>query len=392
MESLSNIIGKRTVGVVGVGKWGKHLVQTVSLHSLHPMLQSDPVRAKTEPNFPHVPLDELTERADIIFLSAPLDAIPGIILEMRAKLRPNQIVIDIGSSKEGFINLVQEIDSNDGTALFGSIHPMTGVPPDPPSLRGQNGIICPVSERSKEADMIGEAFFRSQEMTIHWMQAEVHDRLMRPIQGMPHFLQVAGCVAIGSGLSDGHTVDDLDRLCSPNSELFMLSVGRGMTLDAHLQASLIANMASSKEGKSELEQVIVSMQRILELAQHDKDRPKEERKLPAFIEDARDRLDPQKIWRTRMRAKTNTIIVRLGNIRKKSLHLTARKDHIGLLENICAILAHHGIDLNAIDSLPSKNGMEFELGRKDKALVDISRLASDLDAIDVLLAETDIQQ
>ena len=96
-----------------------------------------------------------------------------------------------------------------------------------------------------------------------------------------------------------------------------------------------------------------------------------------------------------MREQTNAIIVRLANIRAKSMHLTAQEDRIGLLKQICEILERHGIDLNAIDSLPSKKfpqGMEFELGRKDQASVNFPQLMKDLATIDVLLAETASQK
>jgi len=388
MESLSNIIGNKTVGIVGVGKWGTHLVQTLTPHSPHPILQSDPARAAVEQNFPHVPLIELTERADILILSTPLDTIVGILLEIRDKIRQGQIILDIASSKRGFADLLKEINK-EGRAIVGSIHPMTGAPPNPPSLRGQNGIICQISDQSNEAELIGEAFFSSQGMTIQRMRIEEHDRLMDLIQGKPHFFQVAACVAMGDGLKDGRPVDDLERLGSPNSELFMLSVGRGAILDADLQANLITSMVASSEGVSDIERIIASMQKILSIAKQDATRPTSERELSTFITKARSKLDPDKKWRERMKDKTNTIIVRLGNIRKKSLHLTARADRIGLLEEICAVLRHHGIDLNAIDSLPSKsfpNGMEFELGHKDTILVNIPQLIKDLDHIDVLLA------
>ena len=134
MESLSTIIGNQSVGIVGVGLWGKHLVETLQPQTSHPVLQSDWKRAAKEPNFPHVPLSELTEQSDIIFIAADLDAIPEIIREMRDKFRKGQIVIDIGSSKRGHIDLMREID-NDGKGGFGSIDPMRGGAPNPPSHR-----------------------------------------------------------------------------------------------------------------------------------------------------------------------------------------------------------------------------------------------------------------
>ena len=72
MESLSQIIGDRTIGVIGVGKWGKHLIQTLQPHTAHPVLQSDRLRAAVEPDFPHIPLMEMVKKAEIIFIATTL--------------------------------------------------------------------------------------------------------------------------------------------------------------------------------------------------------------------------------------------------------------------------------------------------------------------------------
>src|SRR3989344_832750 len=197
MESLSTIMGNRKIGVVGIGKWGRHLVRTLEPHTPHPILQSDPVRAETEPQFPHTPLFALVEEADIIFLSAPLTAIRDIIETIRGRLRQNQVIIDIASSKRSFIDLLQAMDAA-GTAIVGSIHPMAEAPPRLPSLRGQNGIICTISERSQEAAAIGEALFHDQQMIVHRIALEEHDRMMDQIQGKPHFFLAGGCASMGN--------------------------------------------------------------------------------------------------------------------------------------------------------------------------------------------------
>ncbi|MFA5273449.1 MAG: prephenate dehydrogenase/arogenate dehydrogenase family protein [Candidatus Peribacter sp.] len=393
MESLSTLIGKRAIGVVGIGKWGRHLVHTLQSHTSHPILQSDHLRAATEPEFPHISLSELTEHSDILFLSAPLTAIREILEHIRTQLREGQTIIDIASSKRSFMDVLSKLD-REGGPLIGSIHPMSEAPPRIPSLRGQNGIVCEGSERSREAEAIGEALFQDQQMIVHRIRLEDHDRMMDQIQGNPHFLLAGSCAAMSGNLG-GVPIGALERIGSPNFQLFLTALGRGAILDPSLQADLITSMAASPDGVLALEQTIAKLQKILRLARKDVSRPPSERELPAFIAQARNTLDPTGHWREHMREQTNAIIVRLANIRAKSMHLTAREDRIGLLKQICEILERHGIDLNAIDSLPSKKfpqGMEFELGRKDKASLDIPQLMQDLSTIDVLLAEAETQQ
>ncbi len=394
MENLLDIIGNKTVGVIGVGKWGSQLVSTLEKHSKHAILQSDPVRAKKEPDFAHVSLDEIIERAEIVIIASPQDAIRGILLEVRGKLRQGQIIIDIASSKRSFADVQQNID-DDGRAIVGSIHPMSSPPPNPPSLRGQNGIICHISDRLQEAETFAKALFETMEMTIETMRVAEHDRLMDVIQGLPHVFQLGALATLGNTLPDGRTIQNVEKFQSPNFELTLLSIGRtASAVDANLQASLIMGLLASPAGERILEQSIASMQRIVELGKHDRDLPTTERLLPAFIEATRKKIDPDGSWRERMRVKTNVIIQRLGNIRKKSLTLIANKDHIGLLKQICTILERHDIDLNAIDSLQSKkpDSVEFELGRKDGTPMDWDALEKDLERIEVVLKKAETQQ
>ena len=396
MKNLSTLIGGRTVGVVGVGQWGQRLVNTLQPHTPNPVLQSDPPRAEEEREFPHIPLSDLTRQSDIIFLSTDLTAIPNILQEIRTQLRAHQVIIDIASSKRAFLPTLREIDASE-RAIVGSIHPMTRA--DIPSLRGQNGIVCTVSERSQEAEEIGEALFKDQEMIVHRMRLEEHDRMMDQLQGKPHFFQVAACASMARSLEKG-TMAGLEKIGSPNFQLFAMSVGRGALLDPDLQADIITSMASSPEGRSDLEQIIRMQRTILDLALHDAalqgtDRFQRERQLPAFIKHMRETLDPTGTWREHMRKQTDTIIVRLANIKKRCMRLTAKKDTPGMLKLVCEILERHGIDLNAIDSMPTKDfpkGMVFELGHKDGAPIDMHQLEQDLDAIDVILQKEEPNQ
>ncbi|HAS33998.1 hypothetical protein A3J91_00115 [Candidatus Peribacteria bacterium RIFOXYC2_FULL_58_10] len=389
-RTLASIIGDKPIGVIGVGRCGSHLVRTLQPHSSHPIMQSDPGRAKREPDFPHIPLPELAEKAAIIFIATDLPEIRGVLLHIRAKLQERQIIIDTGSSKRDYVDLLRSIDAS-GSAQAGSIHAMAKPPPEIPSWRGQNGIVCTISERSRDAEDLGVALFTQQQMFIHKMRLEEHDRMMHQIQGKPHFLQAGACAAMGEGLPETGSIESLEKIGSPNFELFMLSVGRGATLPAPLQADLITSMASSPEGLGDLQRTIAQLQHILDLATHDIHHPAAERRLPAFIEAAREKLDPTRQWRKRMEAKTTTIVVRLANIRKRSLRLTAMHDRKGLLQDICSILASHGIDMNAIDSLPGKlpETVDFEIGRKDTIEVNLQRLQEDLTKIEVLLAKAE---
>ena len=197
---------------------------------------------------------------------------------------------------------------------------MAEAPPNLPSLRGQNGIVCTISCRSKEAEALGAAFFADQKMIVHTIPLKEHDQLMNQIQGRPHFFLAGACLAMSDHLKSTK-ISQLEQIGSPNSQLFLTSIARSALLDVHLQADLITSMASSPDGIRDLEQSIVGLQKILEIAKSDASLPACKQKLPGFLEHMRNRLDSTGEWREHMREQTDDIITRLANARVRSLHV-----------------------------------------------------------------------
>lgn len=62
---------QKTVGVVGVGNIGRVLVSALQALSIK-VLCCDPQRAVTEPDFPHIPFEELLPQLDIVSFHVPL--------------------------------------------------------------------------------------------------------------------------------------------------------------------------------------------------------------------------------------------------------------------------------------------------------------------------------
>ncbi|EGM77496.1 phosphoglycerate dehydrogenase-like oxidoreductase [Rheinheimera sp. A13L] len=62
---------QKTVGVVGVGNIGRALVNALTALSIK-VLCCDPLRADAEPDFPHIPFEELLPQLDIVSFHVPL--------------------------------------------------------------------------------------------------------------------------------------------------------------------------------------------------------------------------------------------------------------------------------------------------------------------------------
>lgn len=86
-----------TVGVVGVGQIGARLVKALQALEVK-VLQSDPLRAAREPDFPHVDFTELCQQVDALSFHVPLvktGAFPTLKLLDAANLQllPNHVAI-----------------------------------------------------------------------------------------------------------------------------------------------------------------------------------------------------------------------------------------------------------------------------------------------------------
>jgi prephenate dehydratase len=95
-------------------------------------------------------------------------------------------------------------------------------------------------------------------------------------------------------------------------------------------------------------------------------------------------LDPSGQWRLQMADKTEAALVRLGNLRSRSLTIEA-PNRIGMLRDILSVLANHRIDMTALDSqlLKDADGSErvnFDIAISNQT-VPYSALTAELEPI-----------
>ena len=124
------------------------------------------------------PLQQAIEGADLIAIAVPVDAIPQIAVKILNRVTPNQIVIDMGSTKG---ELCEIISQHPARNRFVATHPMWGTEFSGPeaatvdSFAGRNVVICQKELSDSAAVEDVETIYRQLGMGILEMDAEQHD-------------------------------------------------------------------------------------------------------------------------------------------------------------------------------------------------------------------------
>ena len=123
-------------------------------------------------------LQEAINGADLIVIAVPVDVIPQIAIKVLNKVQPNQIVIDMGSTKEELCEIVSRHPSRN---RFVATHPMWGTEFSGPdaatadSFAGRNVVICEAEQSDADAVECVENIYRELGMSVLEMGAEEHD-------------------------------------------------------------------------------------------------------------------------------------------------------------------------------------------------------------------------
>ena len=125
-----------------------------------------------------VEFDRAAEVADIIAIATPVDAIPQLAIKLLNRLSNEQIVFDMGSTKE---ELCEIISQHPRRNRFVATHPMWGTEHSGPEAAvegafvGCNIVLCEVEKSAKSAVESLERLFTSIGMKLMYMSAEKHD-------------------------------------------------------------------------------------------------------------------------------------------------------------------------------------------------------------------------
>lgn len=141
-----------------------------------------------------VSLDEAISEADLIVLAIPAGAIPIVSVKILNKIRPDQVVMDMGSTKQ---ELCELISMHPRRGRFVATHPMWGTEYSGPeaavkgAFTGRTVVIADPDHSDEDARKLVEDIYEKIGMPIKYMEAEEHDTHTAYISHISHITSFA---------------------------------------------------------------------------------------------------------------------------------------------------------------------------------------------------------
>ncbi|MBE6214408.1 MAG: prephenate dehydrogenase [Rikenellaceae bacterium] len=141
-----------------------------------------------------VTLDEALAQSDLIILATPVDVIPVMATKILNRIRPNQILMDMGSTKQELCEVVM-MHPNRGRLV--ATHPMWGTENSGPeaaehnAFNGRTVVICEKESSDNDALAVVENIYRTLEMPIRYMSAEEQDTHCAYVSHISHITSFA---------------------------------------------------------------------------------------------------------------------------------------------------------------------------------------------------------
>jgi prephenate dehydrogenase len=160
-----------------------------------------------------VDLDRAIRQSQVIVLAIPVDAIEKLLPELLNKIGDDQVITDVGSTKE-FI--CQAVDNHPRRSRYVAAHPLAGTEYSGPNAAishlfvGKKNIICEKDKSAEDALDLVERIFRSVGLTNLYMHPSDHDKHLAYVSHLSHV----------SSFMLGMTVLDIEK---DESQIFNLA-------------------------------------------------------------------------------------------------------------------------------------------------------------------------
>lgn len=139
----------------------------------------------------------LVEECQVLVLAVPIPQVGPVMAEIGPRTRPDGLVVDIASLKEGPLKAM--LAQAQGEVL--GCHPLFG--PSAPSLLGQVVFICP--GRGGAWSQWFRGWLAAGGARLVEVEPQAHDRLMAQVQSLRHFLLYGlGAALKAAGFDPGH--------------------------------------------------------------------------------------------------------------------------------------------------------------------------------------------
>jgi prephenate dehydrogenase len=134
-------------------------------------------------------LTDAIQKADILLLAIPVDAARTILPSLLDQINTKQVVIDMGSTKEGICKIA---DLHANRKQFVASHPIAGTENAGPSAafdglyENKITIICDEHKSTPEAVATCKSLYEHLNMKILFMDAQEHDRHIAYVSHLSH--------------------------------------------------------------------------------------------------------------------------------------------------------------------------------------------------------------
>jgi prephenate dehydrogenase len=123
-------------------------------------------------------LEEAVAQSELVYVAIPVDATLPVMKTILDRIRPDQIVVDAGSTKQALCAFVAD---HPNRSRFVATHPMWGTEYSGPeaavheAFRGRSCVICERAKSDPEALALVEKIYTMLGMSLVYMEAESHD-------------------------------------------------------------------------------------------------------------------------------------------------------------------------------------------------------------------------
>lgn len=190
-----------TVGIIGLGLIGGSIGLNLLNNNLGYTVLGSDSNSKHESEALRLglvneikSLDDICSKSDLVIICIPVDSSTHLLNSILNKIGPNQVVTDVGSTKNGICKIA--LNHKNGNRFVGG-HPIAGTEYEGPSAASLGlftdkvGILCPLPTTDIDALTLVKNIYKSLKMTITEMDYLMHDKHLAYVSHLSHISSFA---------------------------------------------------------------------------------------------------------------------------------------------------------------------------------------------------------
>lgn len=176
--------GYKHIGVIGFGSFTQFMLQHITPY--FKVIVNDILPLENVAKQKGVHWGTISEVAsqDIVVLAVPVQFLEAVLIEIRDKVKPGALILDVSSVKVKPVELMVQY-LPDYVEILGT-HPLFGPQSGKNGIKGLNMVVCPV--RTRKARTITKFLSQLLELNVLERTPVTHDKQMAYVQALTHFI------------------------------------------------------------------------------------------------------------------------------------------------------------------------------------------------------------